>query len=70
MECIGDTKLQVLGKKLKSSANEYDGLAKKYGQHRRDSAIKDYSVKHRGKQYIVRATSEKDAALKVMRKIK
>ena len=41
MYWIGDTKLQILGKKLKSSANEYDGLAKKYGQHRRDSAIKD-----------------------------
>lgn len=34
----------------------------------KDSAIKDYSVKHKGKQYIVRATSEKDAALKVARK--
>lgn len=44
MYWIGDTKLQALGKKLKASANEYDGLAKKYGLHRRDSAIKDYAL--------------------------
>lgn len=36
----------------------------------KDSRIKDYSVKHKGKQYIVKATSERDAALKVMRKSK